>query len=78
MNKILSSSLPEPDFGEDDEDGVADVEVVPTSTIRLVQIFLSPEQHDLFNEWERKLRDSLGSDNISDTVFHAMRIAVDA
>ena len=75
LNKILSDAMPEPDFGEDDEIESAGVEVIPTSTIRLVQVFLSPEQHEAFERWERKLREQLGCDNISDTVYRAMRIA---
>ena len=75
LNKILSDAVPEPDFGEDDDDELPEGEGVPTSTIRLVQVFLSPEQHEQFNLWERKLRDRMGLDNISDSVYRAMRIA---
>lgn len=48
---------------------------LPTSTVRMVQVFLNPETHAEFSELVRSLASKYGTKNVSDTVLEAIRRA---
>jgi hypothetical protein len=49
---------------------------LPSSTVRMVQLFLNPETHAEFSEAIRLLANKYGTKNVSDTALEAVRRAV--
>lgn len=45
----------------------------PTSQVKQVYMFYSPEKYDLFVKYTSELAEALGTDNASDTVLEALR-----
>ena len=68
---------------EDTEDFDSDVvdtgdydfpeEAVEGSHVKMVQLFLSTETEPLFKKWELELRKLFDTDNLTDTVYEAMK-----
>lgn len=54
------------DFPEDALEG---------SHVKMVQLFLNTETEPLLKEWELKLREVHGTDNLTDTIFNVMKKA---
>ena len=54
------------DFPEDQLEG---------SHVKMVQLFLNTETEPLLKEWELKLREVHGTDNLTDTIFNVMKKA---
>ena len=52
------------DFPEDD---------IEKSHVKMVQLFLTTKTEPDFKEWELALREKLGTDNVTDTVYEAMK-----
>lgn len=48
---------------------------MPSSQVRMVQLFLNPDTHAEFNELIRKLATKYGTKNVSDTTLEAIRHA---
>jgi hypothetical protein len=68
---------------EDTEDFDSDVvdtgdydfpeEAVEGSHVKMVQLFLNTQTEPLFKEWELELRKIFGTDNLTDTVYEAVK-----
>jgi len=52
------------DFPEDD---------IEKSHVKMVQLFLSTKTEPNFKKWELVLREKLGTDNVTDTVYESMK-----
>ena len=46
-----------------------------SSHVKMVQLYLSTETEPLFKQWELKLRAAYGTDNLTDTVYQAIKEA---
>lgn len=56
-----------PEYDDQDEVG--------TSQVRMMQLYLNVETQEQMSQWEGDLRELLGTDNFTDTIFEAIRVA---
>lgn len=53
-------------------------EAPPPSTVRMVQLFLTVETIEAFDDWVKRLAAEYGTENLTDTVYEAVRRAAES